>query len=375
MSKQKKMFNRKPAKLPALDEEGGIWLTLRSIDTKRPDLDIFTVSEDIEELVGDVLDLQPQKNGEYLIKVRTEEQANRLVRLKRIKKEQKVKFERHDRMNSCRCVISHQTITNIDDDTLLKKLSGQGVTEVRSIKPMNRLKIITLSGTVVPKRIRIGLLYVNTTPYYPMVRFCRNCWEVGHITQNCSNKERCGNCSGSHEAVGCERAPFCGNCGGDHRPAAKSCPLILQEKAITKIQVDQTLPPRKARKVYRKKNKGYIRLPEELPNHGLFNVGEEETDSEMAELEQEQDDAATQLESAKPETTKLAKLEATKPAVLETTKPAEPATPTSSNTRKRKSAEKKTMDRKGPKPKAKKMVISDDEDDFLNVVDKLATSD
>lgn len=375
MSSQKKMYKQKPAKPRALEDEGGIWLTLRSVDAKRPDLDIFTASEAIEELVGDV-ELQPKKKtGEYLIKVRTEEQANRLTRMKRINKEQKVKIERNVKMNSCRCVISHPTITGITDETLLKKFSGQGVTDVRSIKPMNRLKILTLNGTVVPKQIKVGLLYVKTSPYYPMVKFCRNCWEVGHITLDCNNAERCSNCSGNHVAVGCEKPPFCANCGGEHKPAAKSCPLVLQERAITKIQVDQVLAPHKARKVYRKKNKGYIHLPEELPNHGMFNVGDDESDSEMAELEQERDDAATTLELVEPETMKLAEPEATKPAVPETTKPAKPATPTSSKTRKRKSAEKKTTDRKGPKPKAKKMVISDDEDDFLNVVDELATRD
>lgn len=339
MSKQTGKKYAAPKPSPAM--ESGIWITLRSVGVNNPELDPFVVGDTVKERVEEVLDTQVQKNGDYLIKVRTEEQARRLLSLRKLGNKQKITCERHGSMNTIRCVISHPSIIRMEDETLCKRLGEQGVIAVRSIKPNNKLKILTIKGTVVPKTVRIGLLKVNTTPYYPMARFCRNCWEVGHITDDCMGEARCGNCSGKHEMERCNYAPYCGNCGEEHKPATKECPVIRQEKAITKIQVDLNIAPRKARKIFKKRNHSYIPLPEERPDRGFFNTAAER--SEVEESEEEDKD-----EPVEPVKVKV----------------------TPQTGRKRKSAELKPA-----KSSAKKLQIrSVEEDDFISEADLLSSS-
>lgn len=188
-----------------------------------------------------MLEATTTKTGEYLLRVQSDAQVAKLSRLKKLTNKQKVKCEIHPMRNSCRCVITHPAITGMSDEKLTRELKPQGVTEVRGIKPSNRLKIVTLKGTSVPNQIKIGLLTVRTLPYYPMVKICRNCWMVGHITTECQGTARCGNCSGVYPTEGCKLDPFCGNCGESHTPAAKHCLLVVQEKAIIKMQVDQDI--------------------------------------------------------------------------------------------------------------------------------------
>lgn len=251
-------------------EVGGIFLVLRAIDVETNELDPFAVAETVDKAVGKVLEATTQKSGDYLLRVKSDVQASKLVRLGKLTNGQKVKCALHPTLNYRKCIISHPAITSIGDEKLSKELKAQGVLEVRGIKPTNRLKIVTVKGTSVPKYIKVGLLTVKTSPYYPMVRVCRNCWQIGHTTVDCAGKTRCGKCSGLHTADECTNDPFCGNCGADHTPAVKHCPLYIQERAITKLQVDRQIPPRKARKAFRKKNGTYIPLPEETSGSGFF---------------------------------------------------------------------------------------------------------
>lgn len=245
------MENQRKAR-PVAEGEG-IFVTLRPVG-ENDKLDPFEVEETVNKAIGAVLEANSRKAGDYLLKVRTEEQAHKLTRLKKLQNGTKIKCERHPALNQSKCIIQHPSIMEMEDERLKQKLKPQGIVDVRSIRPTNRIKIITVNKATAPKSIKVGLINVYTQPYYPMIRQCRICWRIGHIGVECEQKPRCGVCSGQHVTDGCKTAPHCGNCGADHKPNDKDCPLVKQERSIIKIQVDRNVDSKKARKLYKRKH-------------------------------------------------------------------------------------------------------------------------
>lgn len=266
-------------------EEGEVYITLKAANGKNETLDPFVVSKTTKDAIngGEVKEAKTLKNGEYLLHV-TEKQAKRLTRIKKLKDGTKVKYELHPTMNRTKSTISHPSIVDISDEKLKQELEPQGVTDVKSIGDSKRLKVVTTAGTKAPQALYIGLLRVKTMKYYPMVITCNKCCQVGHSAEECQQTKRCRNCSGKHTAE-CKNPPYCGNCGGDHPPHSKECTLLMQEKAIIKLQVNERLKPHKARKVYRKRYDKYIPLPGETKTNGFFDL-EEEDPLEVIEAEE-----------------------------------------------------------------------------------------
>jgi len=54
---------------------------------------------------------------------------------------------------------------------------------------------------------------------------CRNCWEMGHISEKCINNKRCKVClSEEHSNANCSNNFKCTNCNGNHLSTDISCP-------------------------------------------------------------------------------------------------------------------------------------------------------
>lgn len=275
-------------------KKGSIVLILRGVGQAAGHLNVFKVGKFLESALGYHPKTDIDKDDNYLIHVKTEEQALKLTRLKRLEKGVKIRIERPPEMNTAKCIIQSRAITDMPDDELAENLRGQGVVKVRSIKPENRLKILYLSGTKVPQAIMVGPLRVKTSRYYPMPKVCRQCKQIGHITEQCKGGPHCGNCSGIHAInKACRRAPSCVNCGGGHQPLDKQCPLYVQEKAIIKIQEDGGMKPFRARRIYREKEPNYIPLPSE----GTASDDSEDSESEADEEEEDQTSEGDDLEA------------------------------------------------------------------------------
>lgn len=117
-----------------------------------------------------------------------------------------------------------------------------------------------------------------------MPKICRECKQIGHITDTFGNGPHCGICSNGHEERLCKRTPFCINCGGGHPPLDKICPTYVQEKAIIKIQTDVNIAPKRARKQYMAKAKvRYIPLPAERSADSGSDSASEEDPEEKTE--------------------------------------------------------------------------------------------
>lgn len=332
--------------------KGGIVLTLRGLGKYEGKLDPFAVGDTVSGAIGYAAKASVDGTGTYTIHVRSEEQAVKLTRTKKLLDGTKVKIERHATLNTAKCIIQNQLITAMPDDTLASKLKGQGVTKVRSIGPENRLKIIHMAGTQVPPYIMIGLIKAKTEKYYNMPRTCRKCQQIGHITEACTGDPHCTNCSGNHISKGiCKKPPNCINCGGDHRPLDKTCPTYLQEKSIIKIQVDQDIPLRLARKKFRAKAKGrYIPLPVERSTRE--NTDSEPESNAEQDTDAEERDLDPAVDTSEPEGEAEVEPESTKP-------PSPPRKP-----KKRKSKELSDKPRKR-RSSQRSAPASDEEDDFI----------
>lgn len=267
-------------------KDGEIRLIMRPVD-ENGKLCVFAVGETIRAAVnhdaeGKLID----GDTKYKLTTYSEEQAKKLSKIRKLNDGTRVKVERNANLNQVKCVIQHKVLTEYDDKTLACKLADQGVIDVRSIQPERRLKIVTIKGTKVPPFIRAGLLKLKTETYYSMPKVCRNCQEIGHKTEDCTNDRRCGICSGKH-TENCKDGPNCINCGGSHVPLAKTCPVYRQERAIIKLLTDRNIPPWQARRIYMAKVKaGYLPLPAERTEESA-SESERDTDAEENDGDEE----------------------------------------------------------------------------------------
>ncbi|XP_055604295.1 uncharacterized protein LOC129752546 [Uranotaenia lowii] len=176
----------------------------------------------------------------------------------------KVQVIPHPVHNVCRCVISCKEAIELKDDELESELRGQGVLKVRRITRMENSKrvntptvVLTISGTVIPREVRVGIINCRTRMFYPSPLVCYRCCSYGHTKDKCNNEPACRNCSKTHEheeEEQCKEDPFCKNCSGNHSPTSRKCPLFQKEEEIIKIKVDSGITFGEARKEYAKKH-------------------------------------------------------------------------------------------------------------------------
>lgn len=71
-------------------------------------------------------------------------------------------------------------------------------------------------------------LFHESGPAMPFVRRrpieqCQRCWGF-HSTRSCTKSQRCGRCTGTHEAAECAaKIPKCSNCAGPHESCSHNC--------------------------------------------------------------------------------------------------------------------------------------------------------
>lgn len=239
-------------------KSGGIFLIIKPKDDKASGFKDhhFAVEATVKECVGAIEDATiDTKTGNYVIKVKTEGQANKLSKVKKLKDGFKIKVERHGKLNSSKAVIRCKHVTGTEDATLLQQLSKQNVIGVKSIPPDHKTKILTFRVATPPETINIGLLKVKTQTYYPLPKTCRKCKRLGHITDNCKGTQRCENCSERHEQSKCTNMAHCINCKGKHKTSDKTCPAYKQEKDIIRAQTNLNISPKEARRRYKETHK------------------------------------------------------------------------------------------------------------------------
>lgn len=241
---------------------GGLtYLQLIPKDDSRPlPDDPFIVGISVEKAAGGPIEgaSTEARGTRYMLKVRSQVQADRLLKLSMLMDGTEVIIREHPTLNISRCVISCFELTRLEEKTILERLGNQGVIRVQRITrkengtPINTAALIlTFNRCNYPLHVKVGLLRVTTRPYYPNPLLCYGCARFGHPRIRCPGPKRCLNCSNEHELSEdeeCTSAAHCINCGGPHRPNNRQCPVFKKEVEVVRVKVDHNLTFPEARK-------------------------------------------------------------------------------------------------------------------------------
>lgn len=234
-----------------------IVLKMTAKDNKPLPQEPFIIGESIELAIGGTVDFarSEAKGTYYSIFVRNPAHADKLIALEELTDGTAVSVDYHPKLNVTKCVISSNDLLMKNEDEIATKLSGQGVTKVQRItrkekgsKVNTPALILTFNGTTFPKHVKVGVLRINTRPYYPNPLQCYGCYQYGHPSSRCPGPKRCYNCSDEHQVEECDVPAHCINCNGEHRPNNRKCPVYQTETKIVKIKVDHNLTYQEARK-------------------------------------------------------------------------------------------------------------------------------
>lgn len=273
-----------------MDREGTAgqlqYLKMEAVTGAMPQ-DPFLLRLSVEKAIGGPIfgAFKENKGLSYVLKVRSQQQVDRLLRMNQLQDSTPVRITEHPRLNQRQCVVTNHDTTGLADDYLLQQLSTQGVKGLRRItrrgpdgKITNTATIVlTIKGTVIPQHIDFGWSRCKTRLFYPSPMLCFRCWEYGHTGKRCTNPQRiCGRCCKVHPedqespsiteqtqegAVNmrdtqntrfqCPEEPFCKHCkSADHPVSSRKCALYLKEQAIQHLRVDMDIPYPQARREY-----------------------------------------------------------------------------------------------------------------------------
>ncbi|XP_055589691.1 uncharacterized protein LOC129741902 [Uranotaenia lowii] len=253
-----------------LDRSGNfgklIILSLCPADEKHPlPKNPFVVSKSLDQSIGKIEAAYTEQNGtKYVIKTRSSKLAAKLTQMSELIDGTKIRIIPHPVFNVSRCVISCKEACDLKEEELQEELASQGVLKVRRITRMENKSrvntptiVLTISGTVIPKEIRVGIINCRTRLFYPSPLVCYRCCAYGHTKDKCDSEPTCRNCSKQHELENedpCQAEPFCKNCKGSHSPISRNCPIYRKEEEIVKTKVDSGITFGEARKEYARKH-------------------------------------------------------------------------------------------------------------------------
>lgn len=221
----------------------------------------FIVGRSLEQAIGGKLDdsYTDNKGTRYILKVRSEAKAKKLLAMKKLIDGTDVEVQSHPTLNLVKCVVNCPEAVNMSEELLQEELSSQGVTKVhRILRRVNNDKvntptlILTVSGTVVPRHIWFGSLRIATRVYFPSPMMCYKCFAYGHTKMRCQGQERCQNCSKTHQIDenGCPNPAKCLHCDESHPTTSKKCKVYLKEEEIIRIKVNTGVSFVEAKKEY-----------------------------------------------------------------------------------------------------------------------------
>lgn len=227
-------------------------------------LEPFIIGKSIEDLIGPIEDaVSEDKASKYVLRTRKPAQVEKLLTMTELVDGTEVEVVLHPKLNISRCVISSVDLLEKGEDELEKQLGNQGVIKAKRImrnKENTAAIVLTFNRAVYPKDVKVGVLRVQTRPYYPNPMLCFNCFEYGHPSRICQNPKRCFNCSQTHEERDCEAAAFCRNCEKDHRPSNRQCPIYKLENDIIRTKIDFNITFAEARKRVAAGNGSYAQV-------------------------------------------------------------------------------------------------------------------
>ena len=215
----------------------------------------FHIAREINEICGDVENIEHRRSGSLLIVTKSVEQAKLLLKIKTLSKKQIPVIVTPDWGQQT--VQGKVFIPQFADDPLedlLEMLKPQGVVGIRKMfhdpkRVESSLYVLTFLGQTCPNKIRVGYTSAYVDKYYPSPLRCGKCCRWGHSSQICHSGSVCSNCGGKgHIRNECKAAlPRCINCRGAHDATSKECLKYINEKEICRVKVDEDISFREAR--------------------------------------------------------------------------------------------------------------------------------
>ena len=226
-------------------------------------LNMFKVDRTIRDQIGTCKKISEDfKEKSWTVEVLSEEQGNKLLKLKKLVQES-VKVVAHEWHNQSQGVITCSLLKGYSDEDIAEGLAEQGVVRCRRIikgmksprpEPTTTL-ILTFNTSLPPSRINIRTgLQERVRPYVPLPMRCFNCQEYGHTGTKCRKTQPiCVRCSTgiseAHSSDSCQRPVNCLHCNENHSVTSKSCSRYLLEKEIIAIKTTEHLTFAEARAV------------------------------------------------------------------------------------------------------------------------------
>lgn len=225
----------------------------------------FLVSTAITGTAGEEMEVKLLRDGTILIHTKNVQQAQKLIKLSGLSSSIPVTVVEHVRLNTSKGVIMCRALNTCSEEEILQHLKEQGVTEIYAVKKtfqgvqkLTGTYFLTFSTTKIPEEVKVAYMNVKVSPYIPEPTRCFNCLQYGHISKNCTQKERlCINCANPHhtdEGEKCTNAPKCIHCPEKHNSISRECHKYVQQKSILKIKVSDSVSFPEAAKRYRMMN-------------------------------------------------------------------------------------------------------------------------
>lgn len=200
------------------------------------------------------------RDGKILMKMRNSNDANKLkkINLNHPNATMKVKVYEHESLNLTKGMVRCDACMFLTEEELLDGLKSQKVTKVEIMKRKNdkgilvntRSAILTFNCTVLPRKVDIGYFTERVELYIPKPTRCMNCMRIGHTKKVCYKEKKCAKCSEEFHEV-CKNSAKCAECGGAHGTLDKECPVYKDECEIKKIQTENRVTMREARRIRR----------------------------------------------------------------------------------------------------------------------------
>ncbi|XP_035994688.1 uncharacterized protein LOC118563661 [Fundulus heteroclitus] len=243
-----------------VNEEFKVILKFRKEDMNI-NLSPIAVSREIKKKLGEVEFVKILRDGNMLIKCKSEEQKNKSMQIdnicKKVVSEKIIVGENR---------VSRGVITGIpleeDLEKLKRNIYGGEVRRLkRLLKTVDGEKIESFSillefqGDVLPDKVKIGFLSFSVRPYIPPPLRCYKCQRYGHIGSVCKGKQRCAKCGGDHryDECGADVQLKCCNCGGQHNVAYGGCEARKKAAEIQQLKVVKNITYAEAAKSVQEK--------------------------------------------------------------------------------------------------------------------------
>lgn len=215
----------------------------------------FLIQRFIDATAGKVKLCKKLRSGQQFIQCFNGKQANKLIKHMSLSLEIFVKVEEHATLNKSKGIFYTNEIRELTDEELLREIREQNpsIVELKRLKkrdPVTKqltkedlgLYIATFNVSDLPNKIILGYIYTNLKPYIPNPLRCFKCFQFGHITDNCSSKEKlCPHCNNMEHTTfdevtsnreKCDRQPKCANCQQQQNSFSRDCDVYKKEFAI-----------------------------------------------------------------------------------------------------------------------------------------------